>query len=171
MTAGQPASRYGLDCGTPASIHALVSGLFTTEVAAIDPILYGVRRRDRDPQTDRDPRRSGGSVCEWSNGVPMNDQYGWDPDYVGITISVVPRATAGWSEYATMHAMPAEESQCDETWCWASSAVGDAWVTVSAFGGGDLCPGPAGLAVARRRGGRPGERGWTSCRAPPCRSG
>jgi hypothetical protein len=142
VTAGQPASRYGLDCGTLVDL-ALVSGLFTTEVTAVDPILsesgVGIAI----------PRRSailavGGSVCEWSNGVPMNDQYGVGPDYVGVTISVVPRATAGWSEYATQHGMPAEESQCDETWCWASSAVGDAWVTVSAFGGGNLAADPSG---------------------------
>lgn len=142
VTAGQPASRYGLDCATLVD-PALVSGLFTTEVAAVDPILsesgVGIAI----------PRRSailavGGSVCEWSNGVPMNDQYGEEPDYVGVTISVVPRATAGWSEYATLHGMPAEESQCDGTWCWASSAVGDAWVTVSAYGGGDLAADPSG---------------------------
>ncbi len=142
VTAGQPASRYGLDCGTLVD-PALVSGLFTTEVVAVDPILsesgVGIAI----------PRRSailavGGSVCEWSNGVPMNDQYGVGADYVGVTISVVPRATAGWSEYATLHGMPAEESQCEETWCWASSAVGDAWVTVSAYGGGDLAADPSG---------------------------
>ena len=68
----------------------------------------------------------------------MNDQYGAGADYVGVTISVVPRAAAGWSEYATLHGMPADERQCEMTWCWASSAVGDAWVTLSAFGGGDL---------------------------------
>jgi hypothetical protein len=142
VTAGQPASRYGLDCGTLVD-PALVSGLFTTEVTAVDPILsesgVGIAI----------PRRSailavGGSVCEWSNGVPMNDQYGDEPDYIGVTISVVPRATAGWSEYATMHGMPAEESQCDEAWCWASSAEGDAWVTISAYGGGELAADPSG---------------------------
>ena len=136
VTPGQPASRYGLDCGTVVD-PALVSSLFTTEVAPVDPILsesgVGIAI----------PRRAailgvGGSVCEWSNGVPVNDQYGVEPDYVGVTISVVPRAVAGWSEYATQHGMPAEESQCDETWCWASSAVGDAWVTVSAYGGAEL---------------------------------
>ncbi len=90
VTAGQPASRYGLDCGTLVD-PALVSGLFTTDVAAVDPILsesgVGIAI----------PRRAailavGGSVCEWSNGVPMNDQYGTEPDYVGVTISVGPAA-------------------------------------------------------------------------------
>ncbi len=138
VTAGQPASRYGLDCGTLVD-PTLVSGLFTTDVAAVDPMLsesgVGIAI----------PRRSailavGGSVCEWSNGVPMNDQYGTEPDYMGVTISVVPRPAAGWSEYATQHGMPAEESECGDTWCWASSAVGDAWVTISAYGGGQLAP-------------------------------
>jgi hypothetical protein len=134
VTPGQPASRYGLECGTLLD-PALVSGLFATEVAPIDPILsesgVGIAI----------PRSSailavGGSVCEWSNGVPMNDQYGLEPDYSGLTISVVPRATAGWTEYATQHGMPTDERQCDATWCWGSAAVGDAWVTASAFAGG-----------------------------------
>ncbi|MFE5670924.1 hypothetical protein ACFQ58_04850 [Agromyces sp. NPDC056523] len=132
----QPASRYGLDCGTLVD-PALVSGIFTTDVAAIDPILsesgVGVAI----------PRRAailavGGNVCEWSNGVPMNDQYGVEPDYVGVTIAVVPRAAAGWSQRAIVHGMPAEESTCDGGWCSASSAVGDAWVTLSAYGGANL---------------------------------
>ena len=38
MTAGQPASRYGLDCGSLVD-PAVVSSLFTTEVAPVDPIL------------------------------------------------------------------------------------------------------------------------------------
>lgn len=142
VTPGQPASRYGLDCGTLVD-PALVTGLFGTEVAAIDPILsesgVGIAI----------PRRAailavGGSVCEWSNGVPMNEQYGVEPDYVGVTISVVPRAAAGWSEHATRHGMPADESECADAWCWASSAVGDAWVTLSAYGGADLATDPSG---------------------------
>jgi hypothetical protein len=142
VTADQPASRYGLDCSTLVD-PTLVSGLFTTEVAAVDPILsesgVGIAI----------PRRSpilavGGSVCEWSNGVPMNDQHGTEPDYMGVTISVVPRAAAGWSEYATQHGMPADERQCDVTWCWASSAVGDAWVTLSAFAGGGFATDASG---------------------------
>ncbi len=136
VTPGQPASRYGLDCGTlvdPAS----VSGLFATEVAAIDPILS---------ESGVDiaiPRRAailavGGSVCEWSNGVPMNEQYGLEPGYTGLTISVVPRGAAGWSQFATQHGMPTDERQCDGTMCWASAAVGDAWVTASAFAAGGV---------------------------------
>lgn len=141
VTADQPASRYGLGCSTLLD-PALVSGVFTTEVAAIDPILsesgVGVAI----------PRRAailavGGSVCEWSNGVPMNDQYGVEPDYVGVTISVVPRPTAGWSERATAHGMPAAESSCDATSCWASSSVGDAWVAFFAYGGGQLSGDPS----------------------------
>lgn len=141
VTADQPASRYGLNCGALVD-PALVSGVFTTEVAAIDPILsesgVGIAI----------PRRAailavGGSVCEWSNGVPMNDQYGVGPDYVGVTISVVPRAIGGWSEYATAHGMPAEESACEASSCWASSAVGDAWVTLFAYGGGQLSGDPS----------------------------
>ena len=141
VTADQPASRYGLDCGTLVD-PALVSGIFTTGVAAIDPILsesgVGVAI----------PRRAailavGGSVCEWSNGVPMNDQYGVEPDYVGVTISVVPRPTAGWSERAIQHGMPAEESGCDGGWCGASSTVGDSWVNLSAYGGANVVGDPS----------------------------
>jgi len=141
VTADQPASRYGLDCVTLVD-PALVSGIFTTEVAAIDPI------RSESGVGIAIPRRAailavGGNVCEWSNGVPMNDQYGVEPDYVGVTISIVPRPAAGWSERATLHGMPAEESACDGGWCWASSAVGDAWVDLSAYGGANLVGEPS----------------------------
>ncbi|TYL54012.1 hypothetical protein [Agromyces mariniharenae] len=133
VTAGQPASRYGLDCATLVD-PSRVSNLFSTDVAAVDPILsesgVGIAI----------PRRAailavGGTVCEWSNGVAMNDQYGTEPDYVGVTISVVPRPVEGWSEVATQHGMPADERECGDTWCWASVPVGDAWVTVAASAG------------------------------------
>ena len=112
----------------------------------------------------RDPRRRR-LVCEWSNGVPMNEQYGVGPDYVGVTISVVPRAAAGWSENATQHAMPADESQCDGGWCSASSAVGDAWVTVSAFGAGDSRPDPPGWQSLVDAAVGAMDRGRAGCRA------
>ncbi|MEI5585066.1 MULTISPECIES: hypothetical protein [unclassified Agromyces] len=137
----QPASRYGLDCGTLVD-PALVSRIFTTEVAAIDPI------RSESGVGVAIPRRAailavGGTACEWSNGVPMNDQYGVEPDYVGVTISIVPRAAAGWSERAIQHGMPAEQRACDGGWCSASSAVGDAWVDLSAYGGANLAGDPS----------------------------
>ena len=40
--------------------------------------------------------------------------------------------------------MLADENECADTWCWASSAVGDAWVTLSAYGGADLATDPSG---------------------------
>ncbi len=130
---GQPASRYGLDCETLID-STLVSNLFTTAVAPTDPIVtaagVGIAI----------PRRTsilsmGGTVCEWSNGVAMNDQYGWESEYVGVAVSVVPRPEDGWSERATRYGMPRDESSCSDQGCWGSAAVGDAWVAIEAYGG------------------------------------
>ena len=108
VTADQPASRYGLDCST------------LVDPPCVGPLHDRSRRGGSDPLGVgvgiAIPRRAailavGGSVCEWSNGVPMNDQYGVGPDYVGVTIRSS-RGRRGWSEYATQHGMPADERQC-----------------------------------------------------------
>jgi hypothetical protein len=139
---GQPASRYGLECETLID-STLVSDLFTTAVAPADPIVtaagVGITI----------PRRTsilsvGGTVCEWSNGVAMNTQYTLEPEYVGVTVSIVPRPADGWSEQATHYGMPGDESRCGDGGCWASTAVGDAWVAVEAFGGEPSALDPSG---------------------------
>lgn len=130
---GQPPSRYGLECETLLD-ESVIADLFTTEVGPADPIVtasgVGIAI----------PRRisilsQGGTVCEWSNGAPYNDQYGWTPDYVGVTVSILPRPAEGWSERASAYGEPRDDSGCNDTVCSASAAVGDAWVTVEALGG------------------------------------
>lgn len=132
---GQPASRYGLSCDTLVD-PALVDALFTTPVSAADPIVTasGVGHSI--------PRRTsimavGGTVCEWSNGVADNDQYGTNPDYVGLTISVTPQPAAGWNPRAAHYFRSGEFSAVCGTEtpsCSASAGVNDAWVTMEADG-------------------------------------
>ena len=56
VTAGQPASRYGLDLWYPGRSHADVGALYDRgRCGGSDPV--GVRRRDRDPEALRNPRR------------------------------------------------------------------------------------------------------------------
>lgn len=129
---GQPASRYGLTCEMLIDA-SVVSDFFITDVAPADPIVsasgVGIAI----------PRRTsvlseGGTVCEWSNGLPYNDQYGHDLDYVGVTVTVVPQPTAGWSERAVAFGMPSDFSSCHDFGCTANAALGDAWVAVEAVG-------------------------------------
>jgi hypothetical protein len=128
----EPVSRYGLDCATMID-ESLASALFTTAVAPTDPIVtaagVGIAI----------PRRTsilavGGTVCEWSNGVATNDQYGLESTYVGVTVSVLPRPVEGWSERAIRYGMPSDGSHCGDFGCSATAVVGDAWVTVEALG-------------------------------------
>lgn len=132
---GQPASRYGLTCDTLVD-PALVAALFSSPVEAADPIVtasgVGISI----------PRRTsimsiGGTVCEWSNGVATNDQYGTSPDYAGVTISVTPRPASGWSWQASRYLTPDMfHASCptDSRSCSASTEVNDAWVTMEALG-------------------------------------
>ena len=137
---GTPESRYGLACDTLVD-PALVSDLFTTDIAPSDPIVTASGVGIAIPRVTS-ILSVGGTACEWSNGAPENHQYGTNPDYVGVTVMVVPRPTAGWSERATQYGLPDDRNQCDPgavldavALCEGSAAVGDAWVVVSAFGG------------------------------------
>ncbi|RXZ68020.1 hypothetical protein [Agromyces albus] len=138
----QPASRYGLDCESMID-DSFVSALFTSAVAPVDPIVtaagVGIAI----------PRRTsilslGGTVCEWSNGAPANDQYGVGPDYFGVMVTVVPRPVDGWSERAVRYGMPLDGSHCSESGCYATSGIGDAWVAVEAHGGQPNALNPSG---------------------------
>ncbi|MEV1129274.1 hypothetical protein [Agromyces sp. NPDC049794] len=135
---GMPESRYGLTCESLVD-PALVSDLFTTDVAPADPIVTASGVGIAVPRITS-IFSVGGTVCEWSNGVAENDQYGWEPEYVGVTVSIVPQPVAGWSERATQYGMPDDRSRCDvpagdgPVLCAGSQVVGDAWLTVVAHG-------------------------------------
>lgn len=128
----KPVSRYGLDCATMID-ESLASALFTTAVAPTDPIVtaagvgFAIPRRTSILAV-------GGTVCEWSNGVASNDQYGLESTYVGVTVSVLPRPVDGWSDLAVAHGMPGDGNRCEDFGCWATASVGDAWVTIEALG-------------------------------------
>ena len=74
-------------------------------------------------------------MCEWSNGVAMNTQYGYVPGYVGAVVSVTPRPDAGWSAKAAANGMPSDFRACNANTCTMSTTAGDAWVTLEASGG------------------------------------
>ncbi|MFC9558591.1 hypothetical protein [Agromyces sp. NPDC056965] len=130
---GQPASRYGLDCATLID-DSVASGLFTTEVGIVDPIVTasGAGINILRPTSILS---EGGTVCEWSNGVAYNSQYGWNPAYVGVTVSILPRPAEGWSVNATNYGFPRDDRGCGEAVCFAIAAVGDAWVEIEALAG------------------------------------
>lgn len=139
---GQPASRYGLDCATLID-DTVATGLFTTEVGIVDPIVTASGVGIAIPRATS-ILSEGGTVCEWSNGVAYNSQYGWNPAYVGVTISILPRPAEGWSLQATDHGMPLDERSCIETFCFASAAVGDAWIGVEVHAGEANAVDPSG---------------------------
>lgn len=172
VAAGPPPSRYGLDCATLID-GSVVSGLFTTGVGPADPIVTASGIGIAIPR-HTSVLSVGGTLCEWSNGAAYNDQYGSNSDYVGVTVSVVPRPAEGWSERAVRYGMPHDYSGCNDAACSASAAVGDAWVAVEAFARepGAIDPsgwqpfvetvieavsaaGPAGELIVAERTGRP----------------
>lgn len=130
---GQPASRYGLDCATLID-DTVATGLFTTEVGIVDPIVTASGVGVAIPRITS-ILSEGGTVCAWSNGEAYNDQYGWNSDYVGVMVSILPRPSEGWSERATRYGMPFDQRGCGDMFCTASAAVGDAWVAVEVSAG------------------------------------
>ncbi len=138
---GQPASRYGLDCATLID-DTVATGLFTTEVGIVDPIVTASGVGVAIPRATS-ILSEGGTVCEWSNGASYNSQYGGNPAYVGVTVSVLPRPAEGWSVKATNYGMPRDERGCNEVACTASAALGDAWVGIEAFAGEPIAVDPS----------------------------
>lgn len=139
---GQPASRYGLGCATLID-DTVATGLFTTEVGIADPIVTASEVGIAIPRATS-ILSEGGTVCEWSNGVADNSQYGWNPAYVGVTISILPRPAEGWSMAATKRGMPLDERVCNDMVCIASAAIGDAWVGVEVRAGEPNAVDPSG---------------------------
>ncbi|MDQ0893543.1 hypothetical protein [Agromyces ramosus] len=133
VESGPPPSRYGLECETLVD-ESLVFDLFNAEVGPTDPLVTASGVGTTIPR-HTSILSEGGTVCEWSNGAPYHDHYGWSPDYVGVTVSILPRPAEGWSERATAYGEPRNDTGCNDTVCSASAAVGDAWVTVEALGG------------------------------------
>ena len=103
----EPWSAYCLDCAD-----------LVDEALALDTVSFPSPRSTRSsPPRAWVPRfpanldhLQGGTVCEWSNGVPVNDQYGSDPAYVGVVVSVT--AEAGHPDgrpKATQYGMPSND--------------------------------------------------------------
>lgn len=132
-SSGQPASRLGLDCDALVD-ESLALALFSVPVSTVDPLVtasgVGIAI----------PRRTsiiseGGTVCEWSNGAPSNTQYGAEPAYAGVTVSVLPMPAGGWSANAARYGMPSDDSSCAADICEISRVAGDTWLTLEASGG------------------------------------
>lgn len=132
--APEPASRLGLDCAGLVD-EALALAVLSAPVEAADPLVTASGVGIAIPRLTS-ILSEGGTVCEWSNGSPMNSQYGVEPGYAGVTVSVLPMPAAGWSAKATRNGMPSDATSCDSTdTCSMSRAVGDVWLTLEAKGG------------------------------------
>ena len=131
---GMPESRYGLTCESLVD-PALVSDLFSTDVAPADPIVTASGVGIAIPRITS-ILSVGGTVCQWTNGEAYNSQYGLAPEYTGVTIAIVPRPAAGWSERALSLGMPGDWSGCGESdMCSSTGEIGDAWVAIEAISG------------------------------------
>ncbi|SFR83487.1 hypothetical protein SAMN05428970_2810 [Agromyces sp. CF514] len=125
----QPAARYDLSCDGMVD-PSTVAALFPVEVGPVDPIVTASKVSSGIPRITS-VLAVGGTVCEWSNGMGYNSVVGSNDQYLGVTVSIVPRPVDGWSDEATRMGMPQDYSGCT-TVCTASAAVGDAWIAIEA---------------------------------------
>ncbi len=143
----QPASRYDLSCDELVPAQA-VSDMFGTALGSADPLVTAASAGISVPRM-ASIESVGGLACEWSNGEPSNSQYGGNPAYTGVLVSVVPPQDGGWSTNAVDAGMPAPGSSCGPSICeiTAVSSSG-AWITVLGSTGTDNIVSTGAQAVA-----------------------
>lgn len=144
----QPASRYDLTCDelVPPSN---VSDMFTVPLSPADPLATAAAAGISVPRMSS-ILSIGGLACGWSNGAEYNSQFGSNPAYTGVLVTVVPPQASGWSPAATDAGMPMPGSSCDSANCTITRVASDAWIVVEASGGPDaiLPAGAEGVANA-----------------------
>jgi hypothetical protein len=144
----QPASRYDLTCDElvpPSNI----SDMFTVALAPADPLATAAAAGISVPRMSS-ILSIGGLACGWSNGAEYNSQFGTNPAYTGVLVTVVPPQASGWSPAATDAGMPMPGTSCDATMCDMTRVASAAWIVLEAYGGPDaiLPAGAEGVANA-----------------------
>ncbi|GGI44952.1 hypothetical protein GCM10010932_07190 [Agromyces flavus] len=84
----------------------------------------------------------GGLACEWSNGEPYNSQYGGNPAYAGVLVTVVPEQDTGWSSRAASAGLPADATSCGPDFCTIRRVgASGAWIEIfGSAGPGTILP-------------------------------
>ncbi|MGR0221805.1 hypothetical protein [Agromyces sp. ZXT2-6] len=129
----QPPSRYDLDCDELVSPNSIVP-MFSVPVAPTDPLVTAAGAGIAVPRMTS-ILSVGGLACEWANGEPFNSQYGTNPAYVGVLVTVVPPQAAGWSTQATDAGIPVAGGSCDPETCSMTRTTSGAWIAVFGAGG------------------------------------
>lgn len=140
-----PESRYDLDCDdlVPAD---LVSALMGGAVGPADPLATAASAGPSIPRMTS-VVAIGGLACEWSNGEPDNSQFGTNPAYVGLLVTVVPMPDAGWSSRAAKHGMPQPGEWCEASFCSMTRATADAWIAAESRLGEEVAADSAAAAA------------------------
>jgi hypothetical protein len=143
----QPASRYPLTCDDLVPAQA-IADMFDVALEPVDPLVTAGGAGISVPRMTS-ILSIGGLACEWSNGEPANSQYGANPAYAGVLVTVLPPQDAGWSAGATDAGMPSPGDSCGATNC-TITRVGSsgAWIELSASAGPSTILPPGAAAVA-----------------------
>lgn len=129
----QPASRYDLTCDELVP-PTTIADMFTVALAPADPLATAAAAGISVPRMSSIVS-IGGLACEWSNGVEYNSQFGTNPAYTGVLVTVVPPQASGWSPGAIDAGMPMPGQSCDATTCTMTRVASDAWIAVEASAG------------------------------------
>ncbi|HEU4756151.1 MAG TPA: hypothetical protein VFS72_05785 [Agromyces sp.] len=140
----QPASRYDLTCDELVPPN-LVSDMFDVPLGPVDPLVTAASAGISVPRMTSIPA-VGGLACEWSNGEAYNSQFGSNPAYAGVLVTVVPKQDAGWSARATDAGMPVPGDSCGPDTCSMTRVPSGAWLAVFGAGGSAATIDPVGAA-------------------------
>lgn len=140
----QPASRYDLTCDelVPPNV---VSDMFDVPLEPVDPLVTAASAGISVPRMTS-ILSIGGLACEWSNGEASNSQFGSNPAYAGVLVTVVPVQDSGWSALATDAGMPVPGDSCGPQVCSMTRVPSGAWLAVFGAGGSAGTIDPVGAA-------------------------
>ncbi|MGR2752187.1 hypothetical protein [Agromyces arachidis] len=129
----QPASRYDLTCDELVPQQA-VSDMFDVALEPVDPLVTAAAAGISVPRMTS-VLSVGGLACGWSNGAEYNSQFGTNPAYTGVLVTVVPPQDAGWSPRAIQAGMPAPDASCTADVCTMTRVASGAWIAVEGEAG------------------------------------
>lgn len=129
----QPASRYDLTCDELVPPSA-VSDMFDIALEPSDPLVTAAAAGISVPRMTS-VLSIGGLACSWTNGAAYNSQFGSNPAYTGVLVTVVPPQDSGWSQRATQAGMPAPGGACDADVCTMTRVASGAWIAIEGEAG------------------------------------
>lgn len=129
--ASAPTPRFAITCS---DLNLPAAGTFTAAITPQDPIALYAGAVGSLPRLT--PIQAiGGLLCDISNGVPHASAAGSAPGYVGVLLSILPRAADQWARYAATYQIAGTRGfVCNDAACTGDELIGEYWLSAEGRG-------------------------------------